>query len=481
MGPLGPFIFVAPWMWRHGRLFQPLTSEPPGDSRPNFFNGVKILIYVGAISLGCAKNRVDTEIMLGLLGQAGYGMTADPQRADLLLVNTCAFITPAARESIKTILEAGRYKQEGRLRAVVVTGCLVQRYGAALVREMPEIDAVLGTGEIGKVALVAKQALQGKKPVVIGRPGFVNTIEPRLVTTPLHTAYLKIAEGCSNCCSFCLIPSLRGPYRSRKREDIMAEAVSLASRGAKELVLVAQDATRWGTDLYGRAGLPGLLRELARLDGVRWVRVLYAYPAGVSEELLATLAEEEKICKYLDIPLQHVSPYLLKAMNRPVIDARELVRRIRSTVPGIAIRSTFIVGFPGETEADFAAVEEALREIKFDHVGVFAYSREDGAPAAGFAGQVPWKVKRERAGRLRKLARDLSILRNRERVGQEILVLVEGKRGRFFYGRSEADAPEVDGRVYFTSEQPIEPGDFAGVRITGARVYDVVGEAVKTV
>jgi ribosomal protein S12 methylthiotransferase len=437
------------------------------------------MILVGAISLGCAKNRVDTETMLGLLGAAGYGIAADPREADLLLVNTCAFITAAQRESVKTVLEAARYKQEGRLKTLLVTGCLPQRHGEALIREVPEIDALLGTGTVGEVVRVAKEALEGKKPVVIGKPGFVNAAEPRLLTTPSYTAYLKIAEGCSNRCTFCLIPTLRGSHRSRRPDHILAEAKSLAGRGVKELVLVAQDTTRWGMDLYGRADLPRLLRQLAQLEAVRWVRVMYANPTGITAELLAAVQEEDKICKYLDIPLQHVSPHLLRAMNRPVVDARELVAKVRAAVPGITLRTTLMVGFPGETEADYAALEESVREIKFDHLGVFAYSREEGPAAAGFEKQVPWKLKRARATRLKRVAGELSITRNLGRAGREDLVLVEGKRGRFYYGRGECDAPEVDGGVYFTSVRPVEPGDFVRVLVTGARDYDVVGEAVE--
>ncbi|MEW6173633.1 MAG: 30S ribosomal protein S12 methylthiotransferase RimO [Bacillota bacterium] len=436
------------------------------------------MIYIGALSLGCAKNRVDTEVMLGLLGTAGYGVTSDPQAADVLLVNTCAFIAAAQRESIKCILDAVRYRQEGRLRALVVAGCLPQRHGAALMQEMPEIDGVLGTGRVDRVVGVVEEALAGRKPAAIGDPGFIHSTEPRLLTTPSYTAYLKIAEGCSNRCSFCVIPALRGRFISRSREVILDEARSLAAQGAKELVLVAQDTTRWGTDLYGKAGLPGLLRELAQVDGVRWIRLLYAYPTGISDELLAAVAEEEAICRYLDIPLQHVSPRLLKSMNRPVVDTRKLVRKVRASVPGITLRTTFIVGFPGETEDDYVALKEAVLELQFEHVGVFAYSREDGTPAAAMSGRVPWKTRNGRAQDLKRLARELSLARNRVRVGQEIPVLVEGKRGRFFYGRSESDAPDVDGAVCFNAARPVEPGDFVQVRVTAARAYDLVGEAI---
>jgi ribosomal protein S12 methylthiotransferase len=437
------------------------------------------MIIVGAVSLGCAKNRVDTETMLGLLGAAGYGIAADPREADLLLVNTCAFITAAQRESVKAVLEAARYKQEGRLKALLVTGCLPQRHGDVLMREVPEIDALLGTGVVAEVVRVVEEALEGKKPVAVGKPGFVNAAEPRLLTTPSYTAYLKIAEGCSNRCAFCLIPTLRGSHRSRRHDHILAEARSLADRGVKELVLVAQDTTRWGMDLYGRADLPRLLRQLAQLEGVRWVRVMYTNPAGITAELLAAVQEEEKICKYLDIPLQHVSPHVLTAMNRPVVDAVELVAAVRGAVPGITLRTTLMVGFPGETGADYAALERSAREIRFEHLGIFAYSREEGPAAAGFSDQVPWKTKRERAARLKRVAGELAVARNLSRVGGEVLVLTEGKRGRLYYGRGEGDAPEVDGGVYFTSPRPVKPGDFVRVRVTESRDYDVVGEAVE--
>lgn len=434
------------------------------------------MIYISAISLGCAKNRVDTEVMLGLLGSAGYAIASDPRVADVMLVNTCAFITPARRESVNAILEAARYKNEGRLRALVVAGCLAERYGTVLFGEMPEIDALLGTGKIGAVATVVEDVLAGKRPALLGDPGFVYTGEPRLLTTPPYTAYLKIAEGCRNPCSFCVIPALRGPYRSRRREEILKEAELLAAGGVKELVLVAQDTTRWGLEIYGRPELPGLLRELARINGIRWIRVLYAYPTGISGELLNVIAEESKVCRYLDLPLQHVSPRLLRAMKRPVINVPELLKRVRAAVPGITLRTTFIVGFPGETEADFASLEKVVAEGSFDLTGVFAYSREEGTAAADLPEQVPWRTKQERLRRLRAVARGVSLARNRRMVGRELLVLVEGKRGRLFYGRSEADAPEVDGKVCFTSSRQLKPGEFVPVRISGARAYDLIGE-----
>lgn len=433
------------------------------------------MIYVCAVSLGCAKNRVDTEVMLGLLGSAGYALTSDPRAADVMIVNTCAFITPAQRESVNAILDAARYKDEGRLRALVVAGCLAERHGTALLREVAEIDALLGTGKVDAVTAVVEGALAGTRPAVLGDPGFLHTGEPRLLTTPPYTAYLKIAEGCSNPCSFCVIPALRGPYRSRRREDILREAELLAAGGVKELVLVAQDTTRWGLDIYGRPGLPGLLRELGRLNGIRWVRLLYAYPTGISDELLTVIAEEGKVCKYLDLPLQHVSPMLLRAMRRPVVDVQGLVKRVRTAVPGITLRTTFIVGFPGETAADFASLEQAVGEGIFDRTGVFAYSREEGTAAADLPEQVPWKTKQERLRRLWAAARGVSLAHNRSLVGRDVLVLAEGKRGRLFYGRSEADAPEVDGKIYFTSPRPVAPGEFVTVRITGGRAYDLVG------
>ncbi|MGQ9512577.1 30S ribosomal protein S12 methylthiotransferase RimO [Thermodesulfitimonas sp.] len=436
------------------------------------------LIYVGAISLGCAKNLVDTEVMLGLLGAAGYAITADPGSADVLLINTCAFITPAQRESIAAILEAARYKEEGRLKALVVAGCLAQRHGQALLREMPEIDALIGTGKVGEVVTAVTGALAGKKPVLLGLPGFLSGTAPRLLTTPAYMAYIKIAEGCSNRCSFCVIPQLRGPYRSRCREEILAEARSLAAQGVKEVTLVAQDTTKWGLDLYGRPELPSLLREVARLEGIRWVRLLYAYPTGISDELLGVLAAEEKVCNYLDIPLQHVSPQLLRAMKRPVIDVPRLVERVRAAVLGVTLRTTFIVGFPGETAADFALLAATVRECGFDRVGIFPYFREEGTAAAALPGQVPWRVKRERLRQLWSLACEVSLQRNQEKVGRELLVLVEGSKGRRFYGRSEADAPEVDGKVYFTARETLPPGTFVRVRVTGARPYDLVGEMI---
>jgi len=419
--------------------------------------------------------------MLGFLRQAGCDFTSHESLADVILINTCAFIDAAQQEAVNTILDLARYKETGRCRALVVAGCLAQRYGRALLAEMPEIDGLIGTGQVDKIGEVVVRCLAGEKVVMVSAPGYLPAeAVPRVATLPPYTTYIKIAEGCSNCCRYCVIPRLRGPYRSRPPEAVLGEAKCAITAGAREIVLVAQDTTRYGADLEKGLGLAGLLRSLARLDGVRWIRLLYCYPNGITDDLLEVLAGEPRICRYLDIPIQHASDRILRAMGRPTTqaDLRMLLARVREAVPGITIRSTFMVGYPGETEDDFEELLSFLVDMRFDRAGFFAFSPQEGTPAARLPRQVPDEVKQERLKRAAALQKQISHALNRAKVGQEVEVLAEGKQGRRYFGRTEGDAPEVDGRVYFTGNILLSPGDFLKVRITRALPYDLEGEAV---
>lgn len=436
-------------------------------------------VKVAVASLGCDKNRVDTETMLGFLRQAGYEFTGQESLADVILVNTCAFIAEAREEAIATIIDLARNKETGRCRALIVAGCLAQLYGEALLERIPQIDGVVGTGQVDRIAEVAARCLRGDKVVAVGAPGYLPLVPvPRVSTLPPYLTYIKIAEGCSNCCRYCIIPRLRGPYRSRPVEAILDEARRAISGGAKEIILVAQDITRYGVDRDGAPKLAELVRALARLPGARWIRLLYCYPTAVTDELLEVMATEPTVCRYLDIPMQHASDGVLRAMGRPTTQADlwQLLRRVRAMVPGVTVRSTFMVGYPGETERDFEELLSFLEDMRLDRAGFFAFSPQEGTPAARLPRQVPQHVKQQRLQRAAAVQKRISHALNRTRVGQELTVLVEGKRGRRHFGRTEADAPEVDGRVYFTSTVPLSPGEFVTVRITRALPYDLEGE-----
>ena len=441
-------------------------------------------LRVGVVSLGCAKNLVDTELMLGILSRAGYEITNREEAADVLIVNTCGFITTAKEEAIDTILELGRHKQTGSCRALVVAGCLAQRYASELLLEIPEIDGLLGTGEVSRVAEVVEQALLGSRVCLVGLPGHLpEPGQQRLRTTPSYMAYLKIAEGCENRCAYCAIPDIRGPYRSRSMNSLSDEVMDLAKSGVKEVILVAQDTTRYGLDLYGKPSLGALLRRFCRIEGPVWYRVLYCYPTGVDEDLIRILAEEDKICPYIDLPLQHASDNILHRMNRRGTrrEITALIRKMRELVPRLTLRTTFLVGFPGETEDDFRQLLEFMEEISFQWVGVFAYSPEEGTPAAGLPGQVPEEVKQERLDRAMFLQQQISYRYNLSRVGSKVTVLVEGRQAGakgWYFGRSKAEAPEIDGKVIFTSRLPLSPGNLVQVSISGAKQYDITGELI---
>ena len=437
---------------------------------------------VGFVSLGCAKNLVDTEVMLGIMQARGIELTANPAEADILIVNTCAFILSAKEESITTILNLAEYKS-GRCRALIVAGCLGQIYKRELLEEMPEVDAVIGTGAWNRIMEAIAETLSGRRVILIGEREIIYDAKtPRIRTTPPYTAYVKIAEGCNNRCSFCSIPLIRGRQISRPIEDIRAEVENLAAQGVKEINLIAQDTTAYGTDLYGRPQLVELLRELVKVD-VHWLRILYAYPRRFTDELIDLIAAEPKICNYVDLPLQHASNKILKRMNRP--DTREsieeLIKKIRAKIPGVVIRSTFIVGFPGETEEDYLELKNFLQEQRLDKVGIFTYSREENTAAYNFPDQISEEVMQERYHDLMSMQSLISQELNETLEGQELEVLIEGRDeevNQVVAGRSYRDAPEVDGLVYIENDNRSAAGDLVRVKVLAGFVYDIAAERI---
>ena len=439
---------------------------------------------VSLVSLGCPKNLVDAEVMLGYLAREGFEVTTDEHEADIIIVNTCSFIKEAKQESIDTILDLADRKEDGRCRLLVVTGCLPQRYQEELARELPEVDIFVGTGDYPRIAeiIAEKQTTEGQLRYT-GDPNFLYDTElPRLKSSPHYTAYLKIAEGCSNCCSYCVIPSLRGSFRSRPIEMLMQEAESLVAGGVRELNLIAQDITGYGKDLGTGASLEYLIRKLARLDGLKWIRLLYAYPDGITDDLIQLIKTEPKVCKYLDIPLQHISDLILKKMNRRSNEAmiRGLIGKLREEVPDIALRTSLIVGFPGETEEDFKHLLHFVEEAQFDRLGVFCYSREEGTPAASMEDQISERTKRERYKKLMRVQARLSFKRNRRLINSIEQVLIEGlsdETDLLLKGRSSRQAPDIDGQVYVTAGEA-KVGDIVDLRITDSSDYDLIGEIV---
>ncbi len=438
-------------------------------------------IRVGMVSLGCAKNLVDSEVMLGLLARNGCELVTEPSEADVIVVNTCSFIGPAKEESIETILEMAQYKKVGKCRALIVAGCMGTRYKDELMAEMPEIDAVIGTGEVDQIPGVVARVLQGERFVQAGVPSYLYDHQaPRIRATLPHTAFVKISEGCNHPCAFCIIPSVRGRHRSRPIESVVEETRRLAEEGVREVVLIAQDTTWYGKDLYGEFKLAELLRALAKVDGVEWLRLFYAYPTHLSDEVLDVIATEPRLCKYIELPLQHASDRVLRAMrrkgDRKFID--QLIERIRSRIPGVALRSSFIVGFPGETERDFEELLEFIQAVRFDHVGIFAYSQEEGTPAAEFPGQIPEEVKEERRAAAMEVQRRISRSINEELVGRTFNMIIDGpseESDLVLVARSQRQAPEIDG-VTYVANRFVERGRIVPVRVVEAHDYDLVGE-----
>ncbi|MFB6364037.1 30S ribosomal protein S12 methylthiotransferase RimO [Paenibacillus elgii] len=437
---------------------------------------------VKVVTLGCEKNLVDSEIMSGLVHERGYSLVNDKEEATVIIVNTCGFIDAAKEESVNTILDLAELKQSANLKALVVSGCLTQRYKEELMKEMPEIDGIVGTGDFHNINDIIDQALVGRKPVMVGNPVFNYEQKlPRRMATPRYTAYVKIAEGCDNACTFCSIPIMRGKFRSRSIESILDEVAQLASQGVREISLIAQDSTNYGTDLYDTFMLPELMNRVSAVPGIEWVRLHYAYPGFFTDELIDVIANNPKVCKYVDMPLQHSEDSILKRMRRPgrQRDARELIRKIRDRIPGVSLRTSIIVGFPGETEEDFENLKSFIREVKFDRLGVFTYSKEEDTPASRLPDQVPDEVKEYRSNVLMELQREIANERNGERIGQVIDVLIEKYDGRndVYVGRSQYDAPEIDGEVFVGGGQ-LKIGDIAKVRITHSFEFDLSGEVV---
>lgn len=439
---------------------------------------------IGMISLGCAKNQTDAEIMLGILLEDGCEIVYEPSEADVLVVNTCGFIESAKQESIGAILEMAQYKEEN-CKLLIVTGCLAERYSSEIMLEMPEVDAVVGTGDYDKIAEIIKKAFEGEKPILCGHKD--RTPEgnlPRVLSTPPYTAYLKISDGCDNNCTYCAIPSIRGHFRSRSMEEIIAEAEHLAKSGVKELILIAQDTTRYGVDLYGEYSLDKLLDELVKIDGIEWIRVHYYYTEAITDSLIETMAKHDKICNYIDMPIQHINNTILRRMARRTKREQiiEKIEKIREKMPDCVIRTSIITGFPGETEEQFEELYDFVKEIRFDRMGVFAYSQEEGTPAAEFEDQIDDDVKQTRLDKLMTLQQGVSLELNRAKIGKTLEVLVEGydEENFLFYGRSRYDSIEVDGTVYFGTEDEVEPGDIILVKILAADEYDLTGQAVKT-
>lgn len=428
---------------------------------------------IGVVSLGCVKNRVDTEQMLSLLTGAGHEVTPDPAQAEVLLVNTCGFIDPAKEESIQTILEMAQYKQTGRCKKLIVTGCLAQRYGDALLSDMPEIDALLGVNQYAQIVQAVNSALQGERVDLRARSEKMLECG-RVLTTPAYSAYVRIGEGCNNRCAYCAIPLIRGGYRSRSEQAILDEMRALAQNGAREQILISQDTSRYGSDCGG--SLRELISRAAQVPGVDWLRVLYMYPDEIDEALLDEMARHDNVCRYLDLPLQHASMDVLRRMNRrgDIEDARRLLLRARDM--GFTLRTTFIVGFPGETEADFQQLLDFTREMRFDRMGAFKYSAEEDTPAATMPDQIPEDVKDARLEQLMTLQADISRERNEQRVGSVCRVLVTGFDGMLYTGRSEMEAPDSDGAVLFTAERELTAGEFVRVRIVRGDTYDLYGK-----
>lgn len=432
------------------------------------------------ISLGCDKNLADSEEMLGLLTAGGHEITDDETQADAIVINTCCFIKDANEESVETILEMAEYKKTGSCHALIVTGCMAQRYQKEIIEEVPEVDAVLGTTSYGDIVKALEEAVAGNHFEEFRDIDYLpDTGSKRVLTTGGHFGYLKIAEGCDKHCTYCIIPKLRGKFRSVPMERLIAQAEDMAEQGVKELILVAQETTVYGKDLYGKKSLHILLKKLCEIRGIRWIRILYCYPEEIYDELIETIRDEKKICHYLDIPIQHASDRILKRMGRRTSKQEliDIVGKLRKEIPDIVLRTTLITGFPGETEEDHEELKEFVDEMEFDRLGVFTYSPEENTPAAEMADQVPEEVKEERRDELMELQQEISYDRGQDRIGQELLVMIEGKVAdeSAYIGRTYGDAPKVDGYIFVQTGELLMTGDFAKVRVTGALEYDLIG------
>ena len=433
------------------------------------------------ISLGCDKNLVDTEVMLGMLASRGYEMTDDEQEADIIVINTCCFIHDAKEESIQNILEMAEYKKNGSAKALIVTGCMAERYRQEILDEIPEVDEVLGTTAYDRILDAVDAALAGQHEVMTADLDALPLPETkRLVTTGGHFAYLKIAEGCDKHCTYCIIPKIRGNFRSVPMERLLKEAQDLAEQGVKELILVAQETTLYGKDLYGEKSLPKLLRELCKISGIRWIRILYCYPEEITDELIQVMKEEPKICHYLDLPIQHANDTILKRMGRRTSKQEliDIVQKLRKEIPDICLRTTLITGFPGETQEQHEEVMEFIDTLEFDRLGAFTYSPEEDTPAATFEDQIDEEVKEDRQADIMELQQEIAFDKAEDMIGREVLVMIEGKVAdeNAYVGRTYRDAPNVDGLIFINTDVELISGDFAKVKVTGALDYDLIGE-----
>lgn len=437
-------------------------------------------IKVAMTSLGCSKNLVDSEKMLSRLRKRGYQLVTEPGLSDIAVVNTCGFIGDAKEEAIETILEICKLKEEGTVRKIIVTGCLAERYKEETAELFPEVDAVFGIGSQEDIIEIIDRVLANERVVRFEDKNKLPLTGDRIISTLPFFAYLKIAEGCSNCCSYCAIPAIRGGYRSVPEEEVLEEAQWLADNGVTEIIVIAQDTTRYGEDLYGENRLPQILKKLCRIDGLKWIRVLYCYPERITDELLDVIASEPKMVKYMDIPIQHCDGEILKRMNRRGNEEflRKLINKIRERVPGVVLRTTLITGFPGETQEQFNALAEFVKDMSFDRLGCFAYSQEEGTPAAGFDGQLEDEVKAHRADIIMEQQQLISEEKNSRQLGRTLETVVEGfdKWGECYFGRTAGDAPDIDGKVFFTSENKLEIGQYVNIRITDTLDYDLIGE-----
>ena len=439
---------------------------------------------VGMVSLGCPKNQMDAELMLAKLRDAGIKVVADAALADVVIVNTCGFIADAKRESIEQILEFATLKAEGRIRRIIVTGCMAERYREEVAKELPECDAVTGLGANGDIVETVRRVAEGERVVTFPDKSCWSLDGARLQTTPEFFAYLRVGDGCNNRCTYCAIPDIRGPLKSRTMEAIVDEARALVADGVRELILVAQDTTLYGTDLYGESRLPELLEELCKIEDLRWIRLLCCYPEHITDRLLAVIAQQPKVAKYMDIPIQHVSGRVLRAMHRQgdAATLRQLIAHIRETVPGIVLRTTVMTGFPGETEEDFEELCEFLEEARFERLGCFAYSAEEGTPAARMPQQVPEEEKQRRAEIVMEQQALIAAQYEETRVGETVEVLVESydRYAESWFGRTEGDAPDIDGKVFFTAPRgTVHSGDFVRVHITDCMDFDLIGEVAE--
>lgn len=433
---------------------------------------------VGMISLGCDKNRVDSELILGTINKF-YEITNDPKEADIIIINTCGFIESAKQESINTILEMAEYKKNYKCKMLIATGCLTQRYGEELLKLMPEIDILMGVNDYMKIHKLILDFIKGERNILSANYSDENINEgERLLTTDKHVAYVRIAEGCDNHCTYCIIPKIRGKFRSRSIESIIKEVKQLAENGVKEIILIAQDLTNYGTDIYNGKRLHILINEISKVEGVQWIRLLYCYPEEITDELIEEIANNEKVVKYLDLPIQHISSKILRMMARKTNKEKviAIINKLRERIPNIVLRTSLIVGFPNETEEDFKELEEFLKEYKLDNVGVFTYSKEEGTPAAEMNNHVPEKVKVERYNRLMEIQKDVVVNLNKLKISKIYDTIIEGRKGKYFIGRSTEMAPEIDGNILVETEKALNKGDIVKVKINKILDYDLIGE-----